>query len=334
MQFEQVLKFSYSWLKEKRSVKFFAATICLALAFYTLLGGLIFLAAGPAVMSLLSGDALSATAGFLSALPAIIVGGIIIYIAYIALMFFIQAKAVVFGMSKAGYRHDIVSKSKVLRFLLLSIAEGFVALFSLFKPKLLAILGVSLVLFVAGIIFAKTAGLIATLMIITGFVGLLVYVAVIIYNSYRLSVAVPIFFETNAGIMSSLKQSWKITRGNVLNILISGIIVFVPLFVAAFVLDLVAKAPAGFMYASPASINAMLATMALSTIAGLIVLPAQILIETFFHVGIYRELSPPRNAQQAVRQPAWKIEPISDRPARPAPRRYSRPAQKTPARKR
>ncbi|MEM4598830.1 MAG: hypothetical protein QW400_04045 [Candidatus Diapherotrites archaeon] len=54
---------------------------------------------------------------------------------------------------------------------------------------------------------------------------LIIYMAIVMYNSVRLSLSNAIFLSKEIGVMSALEESWTLTRGNVLNIFAVIIIV-------------------------------------------------------------------------------------------------------------
>jgi len=124
------------------------------------------------------------------------------------------------------------SVSRWVYFVLLSIAESIAAVFCLYKLRLLLIpiAGVilSIIALVLIIVFSYSnviLSLIGVLIFLVALILFLVYFVIAIYNAYRLSLASVIYIEKERGVWDSLRMSWEITRGKVLDIFVIMLII-------------------------------------------------------------------------------------------------------------
>ncbi|MFA5930990.1 MAG: hypothetical protein WC821_01625 [archaeon] len=238
---------------------------------------------------------------------SIIVGSIVSY--------FIIAKAL------DSKKMDFVEFNfgRVLKFIGLMIAENLAVLFSIFKLRLLLILIAAVALTMAGLILVVLAYNGATLLAIVGLslllIALLLYMAyfvVMVYNSLRLTLSSAIFVESEKGIMDSLRSSWNISRGNVLNILvvllIMGLVLGIVSWIASMPLSmyLTAMSPVNMTTGEVSfsqSLSQLLNPIAiLLTIPSIFVQSIFIIIQTFGMIAIYFELKNKKEAKAPIEE--------------------------------
>jgi hypothetical protein len=175
------------------------------------------------------------------AIVNVIVGVYITLAVYMIPMFLVMS---IFGYLIIGRalkvsknKHNSLTISRYIKFLILSIAAGIIAGLSLYNIKWLWMLVIGLALTLSGAIITTTGNLWGISLAGIGAAVLCIYVVVFIYNSIRLSISEAIFVE-GEGIINSLKKSWVITKGNVLGIAVIIIILMIVLSLLSFVLSM------------------------------------------------------------------------------------------------
>jgi len=191
-----------------------------------------------------------------------------------------------------------------LRFLVLSIAECFAAMLSIFNLKLLLIPVVAIILIIASaLLFVLSYSgnylliILGVLLLVLALLLLLAYFFIWIYNSIRLNLSTIIFVEKKRGIMESLKASWDLTKGNVVNIFI----VILAIGLAAGVVSWIVTLPLTFYQAGTGAVleqNSAEAFKQLMNPVVMIMLVPSIIVQTIFVivqlfglVAIYAELT-------------------------------------------
>ncbi len=138
-----------------------------------------------------------------------------------------------------------INLTRFVKYIILEIMSGLVATLSLFNVKYLLIGFVGFILTILGFIMLPlgiSAIALAGALIGIGVLLLIAYCVIVVYNSIRLSVGEVIFVEGEKSIMKSLEKSWKITKGNVLNIFIAELVLAVILMIINFVVTIPAMA--------------------------------------------------------------------------------------------
>jgi len=64
----------------------------------------------------------------------------------------------------------------------------------------------------------------------------IIYFVVVIYNGYRLSMSIPLFMNKNGGIHQTLRESWNMTKGNVLSIFLAYLVFGVVAGIVSFII--------------------------------------------------------------------------------------------------
>jgi len=120
---------------------------------------------------------------------------------------------------------------KFIKFILLSLAIGIIAFFSLYNIKWLWMLVIGAALSIGGAIMIAIGNLTGIGLMVLGVFVIILYGIVILYNTLRLLIAEAIFVE-GEGIINSLKKSWVITKGNGWELFFSrGVFIFVILII-------------------------------------------------------------------------------------------------------
>jgi hypothetical protein len=298
--FNSVFKFAFlDWLKQKGIWKYFIFIF----VFYTLINFAGIYSVYAAFSPIEGGETITLIEAINIMLFFSIYYIVVIFVSLIVssiLSYFLITKAL-FSSKK-----DFVefNAKRWLEFIFLGIAEFFVALLSIFNIKFLLVPVSAIVLTILSIllfVFSYTGNyLLALLGILFIFLALLlffVYIFIWFYNSIRLTVSAVIFVEKKKGIMESLKASWDLTKGNVVNIFI----VFLVIGIAVGVLSWIVTLPLVFYQAgtniaiqqnSLESFKQLLDPFVLLLIIPSVIIQSIfIIVQTFGLVAIYNELT-------------------------------------------
>ena len=193
---------------------------------------------------------------------------------------------------------DIIRYIKLVFFPLVT---GITAALSLFNIRWLLIGIAGLVIFIIGIVAAIFSPIVGGVLAIIGAIIMVAYYIIVIYNMVRLSMGCIAYVE-GRGVFDALRQSWKITKRNVWNIIIA-FFVFV---IIAWIIAIVSEIPA-IIYAFVSTISTAISTGNANGLAGLnlfsdpvyiillmitYIVSAYIAIATsLFAVGIYNSLA-------------------------------------------
>jgi len=210
-----LFKFTYSWAMRKEDQKLFGflALVGFLCGIGMLIAALLMFGAmfAPAIASLsgIKGTGLvTLTAGL--GIAGIILG--LLLMIFIALVFAYYNMLPIFSALRAkGLETVPWTWRKFVGYLALWIAVFVADMFSLLNKKWIPLVVVFYLLIMLSFIFP-------ILWLLTILVGV-PYIFLVIYNTFRLSVAIPIYLSKGLGITDSLKNSWDLTQGNVLAIL-------------------------------------------------------------------------------------------------------------------
>ncbi|MFH1234361.1 MAG: hypothetical protein V1493_01995 [Candidatus Diapherotrites archaeon] len=335
-----VIRFSFSWYKDREFLKYALmywgvflvfGTAVLAIVFALFGGYLSALMANsgnllPSVMAdATSGALLGKVLGFAAAIFVLCIVWLLCYI-------YIDALMMLFALRAKGFSHPKFHFSKVFGLIGLGILAGLAAMFYSFDEKLrkwhwlsLAGVVVSFVVLLAGVLFLPSAAGTAIMLVLLGllllFVCFLAYFYFVFVNSLRMAAGMVIFLQAEKGIVESLKESFGLTKGHLIEIFVCNLVVplimgiaamiFVGIFAAIFGLALSPFLPSISLPVTPTAESSLFpgfrqASTSLSTaffvsnqIASFLFAPFSLLVAAFMAVGIYSELLNDKSAPAA-----------------------------------
>ncbi|MCX6802433.1 MAG: hypothetical protein NT067_04975 [Candidatus Diapherotrites archaeon] len=326
-----VIGFSFSWYKSREFLKYAlfywalflvlgAAVLALFLAFF---GSYVsaFMADPGALLQSIAADL--ASGAFLGKILAFFAVAFVLFILFWFATIYINALMTLFALRTKGFSHAQFHFSKVFGLIGLSIVVMLAALFYSFDEKIrkwqwlsLAGLVVSIVLLALSGISLAFLGLGLLLLVVC----FLAYIYFAIVNSLRMASGSVIFLQAEKGIMASLKESFGLTKGHLIEIFVCnlavGVIVAVVTSLIVAVLGIIIGLilmPFMPQVALPASLQSALATEGIlannlalvlgqylgQQIASFLIMPFSLLATAFVAVGIYSELLKDKNAQAA-----------------------------------
>lgn len=301
-----MLSFSFSWLKEKKAVKYLALGWAAALALILLLAALALLLFRETITSLLAGS-FSTLAGLLlepslvEQMVAVFLAAAIPLFALFALgLLYIHALMVLAALRKAGLPAAELSPIRFIKLVASCIESTALAVFSAFNKKYLALLLAALVFAAATFVpddFASIAsGLLALLL-------LSLYSPVVFYNAVRQSHAPVIFLSKGVSVAAALKASWFFTEKRFWSIVAAWLALFLvslALFALAFFAISLALTALFFYLLSLFSLAFQIASL----LTALVLLPFALLVLSYAKAAVYRECL---DEMEAERLPAEAV---------------------------
>ena len=279
MNFEEVLKFSFSWIKNRESLKYAGYQYALIIGFLVIIGVLFLAFFAEAIDMFLKGVApseqvllsLSHMIGFVVIMLVLIIFTSIIlsYIFGLMVGFALRQKKLVF---------EPFPFRKGFRLFVLNIVEFIYALFYPLSRKLLVIQWAIILVPLLLMLISPAASI---LFLIT----VPAYIFIIIFNSVRFSMATPIFLSTKKSISQSLRASWELTRGNALNVFLIQMIVGFATTIIYYILAFIIMIIPIFALGLSEEFGQIVAM-----IIQLVLLPFSTLVYAFLFTGIYSEL--------------------------------------------
>jgi len=298
------LNFSFvSWLKDKQALKYLALLSVFTIIF-SIVSSFVSYNFTTALLSL-QGTPSAVINAFFGLLSVATVIGLIYFVIIYIIQYFIFAKA----LGSANLTAEKISVMRLVRLIILDIASVLVALLSMFNLKFLWIVIAAIVLFVGGIVLAA-AGYSSGAMALTasggalaviGIILTIVYLAVVVYNSIRLSMGTAVFIEKERSIMDCLRISWEKTDGKVWEIIAAWVVVVVIMVVISFVASIPAMIYAfivGFTSALRGVTDSQMIQLALSVNPAYLILSIPIyiasafimIVSAYYYVSIYKAL--------------------------------------------
>ncbi len=304
MDYGQVLEFSFSWFKERESLKYIALYWLAVFVYLAILAGLVFLFFGDIIAYLLAGNylAIFALGANLQALIARVIYFVAVLIPVLVVFWlvflYIGALIALFALRKAGLPAAPFSFYKLLRLIVVGIVSFLIAFFSWYNKIFLPILIAAVVCAVAAL-FSILSGnfMTASVFLVLALIIFLVYYIVLVYNSLRLSQCGVIFLSKEIPIMDAIKESWDLTYKRFWSIFLAGflvgIIAGIVVGIALLVLAAIIAIPIMFVLPSEFDI-ALKFDIAFNTIgqniASFVVAPFLMLIGSFGGAAIYKNL--------------------------------------------
>ena len=283
MNFEEVLKFSFSWIKNRESLKYAGYQYVLIIGFLVIIGVLFLAFFAEAIDMFLKGVApseqvllsLSHMIGFVVIMLVLIIFTSIIlsYIFGLMVGFALRQKKLVFEPFpfRKGFR----------MFLLQNIVEVIYVFFYPLSRKLLVIQWAIILAMLASFLLVLISPAVVILLLFT----IPAYIFIIGFNLMRFSMAIPIFLSTKKSISQSLRASWELTRGNALNVflmqMIVGFATTIIYYILAFIIMII---PIFALGLSESFVEIVV------VIIQLVLLPFSTLVYAFLFTGIYSEL--------------------------------------------
>ena len=240
MDYEKIVKFSFSWIKTKETWKHVltitGAWIFTAVLLIVMVLGLILFASYPTLNQMLLVQMNFFNPLFLLLFFGILLISLIIFTVVAGTVFaFVTGMIYIFALKAKNLPIPFFNWKKAVSLLLLSFAETLAALFSIFNLKLLLILlaGVFGVYLMS---FPKPANLVGMLIAI---LSLLIYFVVYFYNAIRLSLSSTIFMSQDMSIIQSIRESWLMTEGKVLEVFIATMLLSLVLIIISFTISMI-----------------------------------------------------------------------------------------------
>lgn len=280
MNLEEVLKFSFSWIRNKESLKYAGYQYALIIGFLVILGGLFFAFFAEAIDMLLKGVTPSEQF-LLSLLPNVLEFVLIMFVLIILasiISAYIFGLMIGFALRQKRLSFEPYSLRKGFRMFLLGLVQFIYILFYPLSRKLLAIQWV-IILVPLLLSIISPAALILLLFTIPA------YLFIIIFNSMRFSMAAPIFLSKKKSITESLRASWELTRGNAFNVWLTSMIMNVALTIIYYILAFIVMIIPIFALGLSEDFG-QIAVM----IIQLVLFPFSALAYAFLLTGIYSEL--------------------------------------------
>ncbi|MBI5224300.1 hypothetical protein HY989_00345 [Candidatus Micrarchaeota archaeon] len=206
----EMFKFSFTWLKDKDSVRLFAASSLLAISYVFISS--FFLGWDGAqdfsqyYMNSISGKATydSSTMLFLGAI------GVVVFL----LQLWLSTEAFVNALNKVGIKTPRFNFTRIFKFILVYIGTVLAAFFSTYDLRFLAIPALAIIILLA----APAEFLISAIL-------LALYLVVIGYFSFRLMFSIDFYLIKKSGIRESLDLTYSLTKGRVKKIFLRYIAV-------------------------------------------------------------------------------------------------------------
>jgi len=309
MDYSEVIKFAFSWFKDAKTWKYVGAMMGISLAVTILAvaleASLSITLGGPNTLALaLTGNA--EAQGIL--LIEFVAGAAALLISmYISVLILLRA------MDLSGFKHEPISPGKFVRYIILLAANYLTAMLSLLHRKGLLVLITSVLLIIFGTIIAMVAAgdqMISLVSVILLGLGVFLLIPAMVfwaYNSVRLFASHLFFIQHNLGIAASIKSSWKLTQGRVMEIVIAHVLFFLVMLgigIALAVIHLVIMVPVTLLaFTTPVVLT--LAAGILNSIES----PILGAVTMFLAVGIYIALFKEHGVEKP--KPAAKAAPAT-----------------------
>jgi hypothetical protein len=147
----------------------------------------------------------------------------LILIPFSLIIIFFNYKIIQVGLKLSKRKSINITFLRYLKFLFYPLFAFLIALFSIFDIKFLAIGIVGGLIFIIGGLTILTNPILGLPIMILGFLLIFVYLIIIAINSIKLTLGQIIYVEKEKTIYQSLQESWTITHGNVINLILFGI---------------------------------------------------------------------------------------------------------------
>jgi hypothetical protein len=176
-----------------------------------------------------------------------------------------------------------ITVNKFIKIILLLIWNFLIVFSSWYSKKLfyffIALISLSLLTFVSFYFNTLIGGILSLLLLLLS----LIYFFIIIYNDIRLSFGLIIFLQKNQGIDESLRESWKITEKQFIEIFIALLLISIPLIIVFSLLNGLISPLLGIVFSN---FNSALIKTSISSIQTAL----NVIITAFGFIAIYSEV--------------------------------------------
>jgi len=311
LDFQKILFQSFDWAKDAKSVKYFFLVAFVHFLSFVLFFGLMFILSPQALNCFLL-DSCDASASFFADIffnpsKLFLLTGIFLtsLLFDIFVINYVTALTELYGLESMGFKNPGFDWGKLLRYVVLLIAAGLAALFWSFnrKARIVQWACVAVLLVLGAMVFATSYPLFlgtpyppsnfsVVVLLIAVLVGVLValpYSLIVFYNSMKLIVSSQAFLNSNMGIIDSLKRSWELTAGRVLDVFVAGLVVGIVYLVVFGIISAILL----FLFALPLMTFVPSFDFAISfseKILTIIIAPFALLVNGFFLASLYSAL--------------------------------------------
>ncbi len=293
MDYGGIVKLSFAWINHKReSAKYVLLFYLLSILFFVGLAGIGLVFFQNLITLALAGN----TAALLSAVqsPSIIpaFSGFLLVAVFWSLVYglavtFVSVLVYLFALRSRNLPAAPVNTIKVLKYILLGVVAEFAALLCVFNLKFLLVLFAAIILSAIALFSVLISPIVAALFGIFAFLAFFAFLIIVVYNSIRLGLAPIVFLSRNVKISTALKESWVITRGKVLEIILAsvvgGIAIYVLFYVASLIFSIfttILVFVSGIVYLQ----------IGLNLLFSMLISPLQIFSFAFLSIAIYAEV--------------------------------------------
>jgi len=156
----------------------------------------------------------------------------------ISLIFAIIGYLIIYrGLELVGKKPQKIDFVRFIKFIFLGLVTAFYAIFSVFNLKLFLIFVVGLILILIGALSLILNSVLGGILLTVGLLILFAYLFVIIYNLYRL-IFIEVLFIEKGEVRKGLEESYNITKGNVLDIIIAFFVIGIIIAIILVIVDL------------------------------------------------------------------------------------------------
>ena len=293
MNFEEILSFTFAWAKSGKSLKYYLVLFLVPIILLAVLAVLALSSLGPVIASATQNPlSVYSPAFFGQAFGALLSFFALFFLwalLYILIEVFLNAWVNVYALRAKNLPVVQLSFGKFLGLIVLHIMQ-FLSLF--FFPA-----GKRTRMIVWACIALLILSFLVPLLFLLGLIYVPLYLAAVIYSTFRISMSTSIFLSKGTDAWRAIQESWALTHGKVLHILVAMILIGI----AAVVVGLVLNTLLSLLFTqliSPMTANLNLGMTAAyinnilaQTLAGFFYGPVVTLMGAFGVAALYAELA-------------------------------------------
>lgn len=236
------VKGSFSWLSDAKTWKYVLLQYAFGIISLIVFGGLALLVLGPVIINLLTGQPIEGLGeAIISGLAAVFMLFIVWVIAATIFSLAITVLVVNRGLELFGFRPSGgFSFGKAAKIFILGIVSFIFQIFSWYSKKLMAVVLAFYLLAFLAIATALFVQSVSLIFILLTLVLALPYIAIMVYNGLRLSLAMPIMLESDTSMTQALSKSWSMTNGHALMLFFTWVVFIIAVVAISIVVGLVA----------------------------------------------------------------------------------------------
>lgn len=332
MNLESVLEFSLiNWLKRQESLKYILLIWGISFLFLGLVILLAFALFGELILAMFK-DATAITAFANPTAVSELLTSVFLFVPFLLLLGltfalisgYITVLIQLYAFRCKNIPYSEFSVTKYIRLIILFIVVFLATMFWPFNSKIRIVQWILLLCMFLGLIFI----LIIPFLSIILFLATIPYLFVILYNSIRFSMCSLIFLHKEVEIFSTLRESWTLTRGKVIDIFAAFIVVGIIFAIAILIVSTILQTIfAVIMIAIVGNPDLSFAIYYIAqTPAEIITSPIHYLVYAFLFIAIYSELI-------SQKTPVTKPSPVKKRTLPTKPETIPMTPRKKPAKK-